>query len=132
MRLRYAGTCRVCGSELPAKAEAVYERATKTVRCISHEEDAADALPAVTAPDLAVPEVVDPGTAGASARREFERRKAAREQRIRTKHPKLGGLILAVSDEPQSTTAWNTGALGEEKLGRGLDRLSLRDHPPAA
>ena len=70
--------------------------------------------------DLAVPEVVDPGTAGASARREFERRKAAREERIRAKHPKLGGLILAVSDDPQSTTAWNTGALGEEKLGGGL------------
>ena len=82
--------------------------------------------------DLAVPEVVDPGTAGASARREFERRKAAREQRIRTKHPKLGGLILAVSDEPQSTTAWNTGALGEEKLGGGLGSPRLRDHPAAA
>ena len=112
------------GPQLPAKAEAVYELATKTVRCISHEERAAEALPVVTAPDLAVPEVVDPGTAGASARREFERRKTAREERIRTKHPKLGGLILAVCEEPQSTTAWNTGALGEEKLGRGLDRLA--------
>lgn len=124
MRLRYAGTCRVCGAALPAKAEAVYERATKTVQCINHEQNAADALPAVTAPTLAVAQVVDPGTAGASARREFERRKAAREQRIRTEHPKLGGLILAVSDEPQATTAWNTGALGEEKLGGGLDRLA--------
>jgi hypothetical protein len=68
--------------------------------------------------------VVDPGTAGASARREFERRKAAREARIRAKHPKVGGLILAVSDDPQSTTAWNTGAMGEEKLGGGLGRLA--------
>jgi hypothetical protein len=124
MRLRYAGTCRVCGAELPAKAEAVYERATRTVRCINHGENAAGVLPAVTASNRAVPDLVDPGAAGASARREFERRKAAREQRIRTKHPKLGGLILAVSDEPQSTTAWNTGALGEERLGRGLDRLT--------
>jgi len=74
--------------------------------------------------DPAVPEMVDPGTAGASARREFERRKAAREARIRAKYPKLGGLILAVSDDPQSTTAWNTGALGEEKLGGSLDRLA--------
>ena len=46
------------------------------------------------------------------------------KERIRAKHPKLGGLILAVSDDPQSTTAWNTGALGEEKLGGGLDRLA--------
>jgi hypothetical protein len=25
MRLRYAGTCRVCSNELPAKTEAIYE-----------------------------------------------------------------------------------------------------------
>ena len=37
MRLRYAGTCRVCGVQLPARAEAIYERATKTVRCVSHD-----------------------------------------------------------------------------------------------
>lgn len=110
MRLRYAGTCRVCGNELPAKTDAIYERATKTVRCLAHEQH--------------VPETttnVDTGTAGSSARREFERRKAAREQRIRTKHPKLGGLILALSDEPQSTTAWDTGAVGEERLGGRLN-----------
>jgi hypothetical protein len=75
-------------------------------------------------PDLAVPEMVTPERRGASARREFERRKAAREERIRAKHPKLGGLILAISDDPQSTTAWNTGALGEEKLGGGLNSLA--------
>jgi hypothetical protein len=75
-------------------------------------------------PGLAVPEVGDPGTAGASARREFERRKTAYEERIRAKHPKLGGLILAISENPQSTTAWNTGALGEEKLGGGLNSLA--------
>ena len=71
-----------------------------------------------------VVDVVEPGTAGASARREFERRKAKREERIRAKHPKLGGLILALSDERQSTTAWDTGAAGEERLGKGLDRLA--------
>lgn len=124
MRLRSAGTCRVCGSQLPARAEAIYERATRTVRCVSHEVSTPDAVPVKREPNLAVPEVVDPGTAGASARREFDRRKAAREERIRAKHPKLGGLILAVSDDPQSTTAWNTGALGEERLGGGLNRLA--------
>ena len=116
MRLRYAGVCRVCGVELPAKVEAIYERTTKTVRCVSH-----DMRPAVVP---AVVEVVESGTAGASARREFERRKARREERIRTKHPKLGGLMLAVSDEKQPTTAWDIGALGEERLGKGLDRLA--------
>jgi Nuclease-related domain len=124
MRLRYAGTCRVCGSELPARAEAIYERATRTVRCVSHEVSTPNAGHVEDVPNLAVPEVVDPGTAGASARREFDRRKAAREERIRARHPKLGGLILAVSDDPQSTTAWNTGALGEERLGGGLNQLA--------
>lgn len=74
--------------------------------------------------ELSAPEVVQSGTAGASARREFERRKTRREDRIRTKHPRLGGLILAATDEPQSTTAWGVGALGAEKLGQGLDRLA--------
>ena len=67
---------------------------------------------------------IDTGTPGASARREYERRQAKRETRIREKHPKLGGLILAMSDDPQSTTAWNTGALGEERLGQRLNELS--------
>lgn len=132
MRLRYAGACRVCGVELHAKVEAIYERTTKTVRCLGHDlrpavEPAALAVvePAfVEDVDPAVVEVVASGTPGASARREFERRKTKREERIRTKHPKIGGLILAVTDERQSTTAWAIGAVGEERLGRGLDRLS--------
>jgi Nuclease-related domain len=124
MRLRFAGACRVCGVELPAKVEAIYERTTKTVRCVSHDVRPAVEPAVVEVVDPAFVQVVDSGTAGASARREFERRKAKREERIRTKHPKLGGLMLAVSDEQQSTTAWDIGALGEERLGKGLDRLA--------
>jgi hypothetical protein len=132
MRLRYAGACRVCGVELPARSEAIYERRAKTVRCVSHDADPAAAPENRHAIDTPGAEVSEPtavtapasGTAGASARREFERRKAKREERIRAKHPKLGGLILAISDEPQSTTAWASGALGEERLGEGLERLA--------
>ena len=68
--------------------------------------------------------VIDPGVPGASARREFERRKEARETRIRSRHPKLGGLVLALSDEPQSTRAWDVGAVGEERVGEGLNKLA--------
>jgi hypothetical protein len=116
MRLRYSGTCRVCSVELPAKAEAIYERSSKTVRCTTHDT-ASDASPGVS-------NAVDAGSPGASARREFERRKAKREERTRAKHPKLGGLILALSDDPQSTRAWDTGALGEERLGNRLNELA--------
>lgn len=121
MRLRYAGVCRVCTTELPAKTEAIYERRTKTVRCLAHEEAAAPiALPEPAGPVTPV----DIGTPGASARREFERRKAKREQHIREKNPRLGGLILALSDDPQSTTSWKTGAVGEERVGQRLNELA--------
>ena len=36
----------------------------------------------------------------------------------------MGGLIHALSDEPQSTTAWDTGAVGEERLGSRLNELA--------
>ena len=118
MRLRYAGTCRVCELDLPARTEAVYERSSKTVRCLSHDETGpADAVEGAEV-------VIDVGTPGASARREFERRKAGRERRVRAKHPKIGGLLHALSDEPQSTTSWNTGAIGEEQLGNRLNELA--------
>ncbi|WP_460628178.1 nuclease-related domain-containing protein [Intrasporangium mesophilum] len=116
MRLRYAGTCRVCGLALPAKAEAIYDRSTRTVRCVAHEPRSSDEQPSV--------DLIEPGTAGASARREFERRKTGREQRIRANHPRLGGFILAVTDQQQSTKAWDVGARGEEKLGRQLNQLA--------
>ena len=121
MRLRYAGVCRMCGTELPASAHAVYERSTRAVRCLEHPDGEPEA--AQDGEPEAPPEV-DPGVAGASARREFEKRRDAREQRIRTRHPKLGGLILAVSDDPQTTRAWDTGALGEERLGARLTEMS--------
>ena len=36
----------------------------------------------------------------------------------------MGGLIQALSDEPQSTKAWDTGALGEELVGGRLNELA--------
>lgn len=119
MRLRYDGVCRVCGLALPAKTEAIYERSSKTVRCATHQATS-DAQPVAE-------NVVDAGVPGASARREFERRKQRREQRIREKHPKIGGLLHALSSEPQTTTAWETGALGEERLGSRLNELASNE-----
>jgi hypothetical protein len=116
MRLRYAGVCRVCGAALTAKSEAIYERSTKTVRCTHHADRGVY--------ELELAGEVDAGTPGASARREFERRRAAREQRIREKHPRMGGLIHALSDDPQSTRAWDIGATGEERLGNRLNELT--------
>jgi hypothetical protein len=118
MKLRYEGTCSLCGRALERSVLAVYESLTTTVRCISCEpirvpEDDGE-LPSASS---AVADV-----AGASAQREYERRKTKREERVRAKHPKIGGLILALSGDPQSTKAWASGAKGEAALGARLHR----------
>jgi Nuclease-related domain len=121
MKLRYAGSCRVCGAGMAAGTLAVYERFGKTVRCLSHDgEGEAASGPIIES----APEPIEEGTPGASARREFERRRQGREDRIRSAHPKIGGLILALSDDPQATKAWDTGALGEERLGSRLNEIA--------
>lgn len=137
MMLRYAGVCRLCETDLAARVEAIYERSTKTVRCLdcSPADPASSVVEEVAQQPSRNPDPIDVGTPGTSARREYERRHAKRETRIREKHPKLGGLILAMTDGHQSTIAWNTGALGEERLGRRLDELSSETmrvlHDPA-
>ena len=134
MRLRYAGRCRECGLALPAGTTAVYDRVTKSVicqGCVAASEDVgaqpkevnSDDTVATSISDAPIPEV-EAGVAGASARRENERRKAKREDRVRTSHPVIGGFLLAVTDDPQTTRAWATGARGEELLGQRLDGLA--------
>lgn len=124
MKLRYAAVCRLCSTELPARTDAIYERSTKTVRCIECHSSPADA----TAPSAEHSQIVrvpeDVGVAGSSARREYERRKAKDEERLRQKWGKLGGIAVVLSDEKQSTKAWATGAVGEERLGARLDSLA--------
>jgi hypothetical protein len=64
----------------------------------------------------------DLGTPGASARREFERRRLARESKTRTEHPHLGKLLLRFGETPQHEKSWETGAIGEEELAASLAR----------
>lgn len=129
MRLRYAGVCRECGLRLDRGTDAEYDRETRTVRCptccasrvgagttaTSHEE---------SQEDLVSPAPLSQGHAGTSARREYERRVTKRENAVRTAHPKIGGLLLALFEAPQSTRAWERGAVGEERLGTRLDALA--------
>lgn len=124
MRLRYAGACRLCDASLPAGTEAIYESETKTVRCLECVREA-------KFPDLEPPgehsSPTESGVAGSSARREYERRKAKDEERLQAKWGRLGGLAVALSDERQSTKAWDQGAIGEERLGSRLDSLATDD-----
>lgn len=105
-----------------------YDRLTKTVACVECltvpvvvEEVRGAAHPDDTTPtDTRLELGAVDGTAGGSAAREFERRHDARQDRIQTKHPKIGKFLLAVFDDPQSTRAWSSGAVGEQQLGEML------------
>jgi hypothetical protein len=111
LRLRYPGTCEACGAELAPGTDALYDPTRKTIRCLS--------CPAPTEAPVDPP--VDLGIAGGSARREFERRAAKREAETKARYGvRLGGVIVALTNEPQSTRAWATGAHGEELLGATL------------
>jgi len=62
------------------------------------------------------------GRPGASAAREHRHRRSNREARTRRDHPLIGGLLLALRDEPQHESAWRQGALGERAIASYLDR----------
>jgi hypothetical protein len=143
MRMRYAGTCG-CGTPVPAGARAGWDGTNRVVICLT-------CLGAATGDDAVAPAVMRPrapvalgrepprvgppvagdppaggpvavGTPGASLQQEYRRRSDARSSRIRTKHPKLGGLILALTDDPASTTAFAKGAAGEESVAKRLEK----------
>src|ERR1700693_3647085 len=70
---------------------------------------------------------IDGGVAGRSAMSEYERRHANREVRIRERWGRLAGLVLALSDDPQSTEAWQRGSVGETKLAATLAKIGRDD-----
>lgn len=66
------------------------------------------------------------GVAGRSARQEHERRSSKREAAVKERWgDRIGGIVLALTDEPQSTKAWAVGARGEEKLAKALGGFSV-------
>jgi hypothetical protein len=70
------------------------------------------------------PDPIDIGIPGSSARAEYERRMAKRDVAAREKWGhRLGGVVLALTDAPQTTVAWRTGAEGEQRLARALDSV---------
>jgi hypothetical protein len=115
IRLRYAGTCRLCNARLPVGVRAWHDPATRTVVC----GDCASPEVLHEIPQAALR--IDAGTPGASARRLHQVRRLRRERRTRDAHPWLGGLILALTRPPQREQAWASGAMGEESLGKRLN-----------
>lgn len=114
-RVKYDGVCSRCGVALRAGEVAVYDRPTRTIHCVRCPTPEDAELPAI-----------DAGVAGRSARKEHERRAAKREAAVRGRWgDRLGGVVLAITDEPQSTRAWAAGAKGEEKLAEALDGFTV-------
>lgn len=135
LTLRRPDTCAGCSAALPAGTVAVWDAASRTVSCLScytvapgtgpHEgvmptqaDEPAESVLATTAG------AAPGGLAGGSARAEYQRRAQRRETAIRSRHPRLGGLILALSNEPASTRVWAQGARGEQAVGAKLDELA--------
>lgn len=131
LRLRYPGVCG-CGTALPVGVVAVWDRIDRRVWCLpcarpapaqsGAEPGPGAARRAGAAPARPVPvAVADSGRAGASLHRTYDARRAARENRVRSAHPRLGGLLLAVSGEPASTAACGTEVLflHNRRLGPG-------------
>ncbi len=122
-RVKFDGHCSRCGIPLSAGSPAVYDRANRTIHCIECPSASSDPAPS----PLAGTEdhAPSPGTAGASARREHERRKGAREARVTERFgPRVGKVLLAIAGEESTTAVWRTGAIGEETVG-----LVLADVP---
>jgi Nuclease-related domain len=117
MNLRYSGVCTSCGQGIPKGARAMYSPSTHSVR---H----------VTCP------VPDHGTAGGSAMREYERRRARDTAKIEARKDNVRAVFgdgvmgkiatfLAVDDNPRrSTSVWGQGAVGEEKVAARLAALA--------
>ncbi len=127
MNLRYAGNCSNCGDRIERGERAIYNQFAKNVRHINCSESVSP---------------LDPGVAGESALREYERRRAKEiaqhdadvaQSRESIQAVFGAGVIgriatfLAVNDSPpkaqQSTKSWQIGAVGEERVGARLKKL---------
>jgi len=116
LRIRRPGECVVCRHPLAVGQEAIWNRDSRTLTCLACTEP----------PSSAPPPAVTEGHPGASARREYERRRDSREQQARDKLGGLGVVLARVIDERQSTKAWQQGGKAEVRAGNRLTKL-LRD-----
>lgn len=121
-----------CSRELAVGTKGSWETPAKMMRCLPCGERRSFQLATGTGDGPTTPpmplEPVDVGRPGASLKAEYERRAQKRETSIRARHPWIGGLILAIADEPQSQVAFAKGAAGERKVAdmlQGLPSISL-------
>lgn len=143
LALRRRDTCASCARPLDIGTRAGWDATTRTAHCLEcatapagagssttpaavrqQPSPAAAPEPPSPAPATSSPPPVEQGRAGASAQAEYERRSQRREERVRARHPRLGGLILALAEEPAHTRVWAQGARGERAVAAKLDDLA--------
>ncbi len=113
-RVKYDGVCARRETPPHKGSPAVWDRATRSIRCVTCPLEASPPPPAA---------VIETGTAGRSARVRYDHPAAKRDTANADRWGTgiVAKVIRAVSDEPQSTRAWAIGAAGEEKLAADLD-----------
>lgn len=135
IKLRYAGRCSSCQSRLEARISAWWNPDVKHVTCEScHSRDGQGGETPIKTGALATNDMysasdlrpcnVAVGRPGGSANAEFERLHMQREKRIEANWGRyLAPVVKRLSEDPQSTRAWASGAWGEEWVGNNLERL---------
>jgi hypothetical protein len=120
LELRYPGKCERCSRKLPVGSHAWWDTNRHTVTCLNCR---ASALGQSSESALLA---LDRGQAGASAAREYERRKRKRQHRTREAHPWIGRGLLALNGTPQHEAAFQRGERGELAVAASLEKWAAR------
>ena len=136
LRLRRPDRCATCNKELAVGTEALWyqepglvtgldcvlspQGVSRTVLDAPRTGNAEESDP-VQEPAADVPPV-DAGVAGASALREYERRRKQRADHARQKLGAIGVGLAKVIEEPQTTRVWQRGGNGEVFAGGRLEK----------
>ncbi len=115
--------CCVCGAPISAGSQAFWDNEKETAACC----DCYRFAPQTTFPNEGQLPGPVLGTAGESAEREWQRRHDAAEARNLKRFGKLGHIVNALREDPQSTKAWAGGAVGERITARRLDARAGHD-----
>jgi Nuclease-related domain len=103
IRLDHETRCQSCGERLVAGDLAKIGPVSDTIVCLA----------CAARPD---------GEAGASAQREYERRRRTRRDHARETLGLVGTVLARVIEEPQSTQSWAQGARGERRTAVRLEQ----------
>ncbi|RDI73171.1 Nuclease-related domain-containing protein [Gaiella occulta] len=125
MALRRPDVCVVCGTALGAGTRAEWNPNVKVVTCLACVTKRTPSEPELPSAEQPPAErSFERGTPGASARRKYDKLHNEREEEAKQKlGRRIGGVYLALSNEPQSTRAWGIGSRGESILGEYLESL---------